>query len=126
MRPECIVRCHPHFDKGMKAFTKKQRNFPRDILHTKKLLVEKFINKKDFSTSTRLHRVKSLDYELVAEIWKIEAMCVGLRPNQWPRIWFLVYGDMIELLIIKSHIDNYDNNQEDRLAESLVRDIIDC
>jgi len=50
-------------------------------------------------------------------------MVEGLRPGQWPRVWFSIKGDTITFLVIKSHVDNYDNNTEDLIAQDRYNDI---
>lgn len=70
----------------------------------------------------KLHRVTQND---VWTLWKIEMVVPnsGLRPNQYPRVWFGVKGSVIVFLCIGSHVDNYDNNEMDRLALNRLTDI---
>lgn len=56
-------------------------------------------------------------------LWKLEMATAGLKSNQWPRVWFAVSGNRIAFLCMDTHIDNYDNNELDRLAQNLVTDI---
>lgn len=58
-------------------------------------------------------------------IWKTELPVIksGLRPNQYPRIWFVVSGGIIAFLCVASHIDNYKDNDMDKLAISRASDI---
>jgi len=71
----------------------------------------------------KLHRISQND---VWTLWKIELVLPnsGLRPNQWPRMWFVVKGEIIAFLCIASHIDNYSDEEKDRLASSRLSDII--
>jgi hypothetical protein len=57
-------------------------------------------------------------------LWKVELVLPksGLRPNQFPRMWFAVKGAEIALLVIASHMDNYRDNDMDELALSRVND----
>lgn len=69
----------------------------------------------------KLHRVTQND---VWTLWKTELPVIGsgLRPNQYPRIWFVVHGEAIVFLCISSHVDNYNDEEMDRLALSRVSD----
>lgn len=70
----------------------------------------------------KLHRVTQND---LWTLWKIELVIPnsGLRPNQWPRMWFAVKGAIIAFLCISSHIDNYDDAEMDRVALSRITDL---
>lgn len=69
----------------------------------------------------KLHRLKESD---MWSLWKIEVMVVGLRPNQWPRVWFLRYGAAIIFLASASHTQNYDDNEMERLALDRLSDYV--
>lgn len=68
----------------------------------------------------KLHRVTQND---LWSIWKIELVVPGLRPNQFPRMWFAVKGSNIAFLCIASHVDNYSDNQMNQAAVKRVTDI---
>ena len=70
----------------------------------------------------KLHRVTQ---NAIWSLWKVELVIPksGLRPNQFPRMWFAVKGREVALLAIASHSDGYDNNEMDRLAAERVNDI---
>ena len=57
-------------------------------------------------------------------MWKTELPILesGLRPNQYPRVWFAQSGDIIAFLCISSHIDNYNDEEMNQLALSRVSD----
>jgi hypothetical protein len=69
----------------------------------------------------KLHRITQND---LWTLWKVELVVPnsGLRPNQFPRMWFAVKGAIIVFLCIVTHIDNYDDAEMDRLALSRVTD----
>lgn len=69
----------------------------------------------------KLHRVTQND---IWALWKIELIVPksGLRPNQFPRMWFAVKGNTIIFLCISSHIDNYNDDEMNRLALSRTAD----
>jgi len=69
----------------------------------------------------KLHRILQND---IWTLWKIELVVPnsGLRPNQYPRMWFVVKGSIITFLCISSHIDNYNDEEMNRLALSRVSD----
>ncbi|EKD52393.1 MAG: hypothetical protein ACD_62C00036G0006 [uncultured bacterium] len=58
----------------------------------------------------KLHRIQHTD---LWALWKVELVLPrsGLRPNQFPRLWFAVKGSHIVFLCIYSHIDNYSDNE---------------
>lgn len=70
----------------------------------------------------KLHR---LTQNNIWTMWKVELVVPksGLRPNQYPRLWFAVKGATIALLCLATHIDNYDDEKMNRLALSRVTDI---
>lgn len=69
----------------------------------------------------KLHRVAQND---AWTMWKTELPVIhsGLRPNQYPRIWFAQSGATIAFLCIVSHIDNYCDADMDMLANSRISD----
>lgn len=69
----------------------------------------------------KIHRITQND---IWTLWKTELVVPnsGLRPNQWPRMWFVVKGAIIAFLCISSHTDNYDDEDMNRLALSRVLD----
>lgn len=70
----------------------------------------------------KLHRISQND---IWTLWKVEMVVpgAGLRPNQYPRVWFAVKGSVVVFLCIGTHIDNYDDGEMDRLAMSRVSDV---
>jgi hypothetical protein len=69
----------------------------------------------------KLHRVIQND---IWTLWKTELVIPnsGLRPNQYPRVWFVVKGAMISFLCISSHVDNYNDEGMNKIAISRVSD----
>lgn len=70
----------------------------------------------------KLHRVTQND---LWTLWKIELVVpnAGLRPNQYPRMWFVVKGASVAVLCLATHIDNYDDEKMNRAALSRVGDL---
>jgi len=70
----------------------------------------------------KLHRITAND---LWTVWKVELVVPksGLRPNQYPRMWFAVKGAVIACLCIVSHVDNYDDEEMAHRALSRVSDI---
>jgi hypothetical protein len=58
-------------------------------------------------------------------VWKVEMVIPGsgLRPNQWPRVWFVVEGDSIAFLKVASHTENYNNVECERVAIGRATDL---
>lgn len=63
----------------------------------------------------KLHRLTQND---LWSLWKIELVLPksGLRPSQFPRMWFVVKGATIVCLCIGFHSDNYDDAQMTKCA----------
>lgn len=70
----------------------------------------------------KLHRLTQND---LWTMWKVELVVPksGLRPNQYPRLWFAVKGAVIAFLCLATHIDNYSDEKMNGLAISRVTDI---
>lgn len=112
---------HPKFTKLYLSFCKTYSS-KNDLEYLKKILTVQFdpINPKQAIGPGKIHRVKVFE---TYELWKVEMSVKGLKKNQSPRIWFVVSGDTLAFLVLKSHIDNYDNNKVDKEAELLITDI---
>ena len=69
----------------------------------------------------KIHRITQNDSWT---LWKTELPIIGsgLRPNQYPRMWFAVKGSTIVFLCMTTHIDNYNDVKMDKLAMSRVTD----
>lgn len=69
----------------------------------------------------KLHRVTQNN---IWTLWKVELIIPnsGLKPNQWPRLWFVVKGSIIVFLCIASHVYNYNDEEMNRLALSRIAD----
>ena len=69
----------------------------------------------------KLHRISQND---MWTLWKIELVIPnsGLRPNQFPRIWFAIKGAIVVFLCMSSHVDNYNDEDMNRLALSRASD----
>ncbi|HBB65071.1 MAG TPA: hypothetical protein DCZ84_00275 [Candidatus Vogelbacteria bacterium] len=78
-------------------------------------------NPRQVIAPAKLHRITQND---IWTLWKTELIVPnsGLRPNQWPRMWFVVKGAIIAFLCIFSHVDNYNDEDINRLALSRVSD----
>jgi len=78
-------------------------------------------NPRQVIAPAKIHRITQND---IWTLWKTELVVPnsGLRPNQWPRMWFVVKGAIIAFLCISSHIDNYNDEDMDRFALSRVSD----
>lgn len=71
----------------------------------------------------KLHRVIQND---MWAMWKVELIIPksGLRPNQYPRMWFAVKGTIIVFVCIATHVDNYRDDDMNRLALARLGDIL--
>ena len=70
----------------------------------------------------KLHRISQNN---IWTLWKVEFVIPNsnLRPNQYPRMWFAVKGDIVAFLCISTHVDNYNNKEMDIIAKARVSDI---
>ncbi|OHA14684.1 MAG: hypothetical protein A2909_03260 [Candidatus Tagabacteria bacterium RIFCSPLOWO2_01_FULL_39_11] len=69
----------------------------------------------------KLHRVTQND---IWTMWKVELVVSnsGLRPNQYPRVWFAVKGSVLVFLCFSTHMDNYNTKECTDVALSRVTD----
>ena len=114
---------HNSFVAEYKKLSKKQHRIDDYFAKLKKLLSKQFdpSNPIEVIAPGKIHHVTTAETGIA--FWKVEMMVEGLRPNQWPRVWFAIKGDTITFLVIKSHTDNYDNNSEDLIAQNRYSDI---
>ncbi|MFA5777277.1 MAG: hypothetical protein WC906_02470 [Parcubacteria group bacterium] len=113
---------HPLFEKET-AKLKRRFSFLDKALEAFKMLCEfQFhpLNPQQRIAPAKLHRIKQND---LWSIWKIELAVPGLRPNQFPRVWFAVKGSSIAFLCIATHVDNYNDNQITQISLGRVSDI---
>lgn len=115
---------HDSIQKEITAIERRFRNIKDGLAAFERLCEVQFspINPKQVIAPAKLHRITSND---IWTLWKIELVIPksGLRPNQFPRMWFAVKGAVITLLCIASHVDDYDDKERTQLALSRVTDI---
>ncbi len=116
---------HEGFIKSIAALEKRRLRYIHESLAGFEKLCELHFhptNPQHRIAPAKLHRITQNDSWT---IWKTELPVVksGLRPNQYPRIWFAQSGAIIAFLCISSHIDNYNDKGMDRVALSRVSDI---
>lgn len=99
-----LQRRFPHFNDGLEAF--------------KRICLVHFhpVKPQQVIAPGKLHRVKDCDSYT---IWKIEMAVKNLKSKHFPRIWFAIKGSALVFLCARTHIDNYDNNEIDRIAHSI-------
>lgn len=116
---------HDGIKKEISVFEKKFRGIKNGLSIFERLCEVQFnpTNPQQVIAPAKLHRVTQNDIWIM---WKIELVIPnsGLRPNQYPRMWFVVKGAIIVFLCISSHIDNYNDEDMNRLALSRVSDFI--
>ena len=113
-----LWQTHDSFDAEYKKLLKKHKQLAEGLTKAQRLLEVQFEpnNPQAIIGPGKLHRVTA---DHTWEIWKLEVALIGsgLRPNQWPRMWFAISGDTFTLLTIVAHTHNYDNNAQDALAK---------
>jgi hypothetical protein len=77
---------------------------------------------KQIIAPAKLHRVTQND---LWTMWKIELVVPnsGLRPNQYPRVWFAIRGAVVAFLCMGTHMDNYNDAEMDQLALTRITDL---
>lgn len=108
---------HNSFSKELKKICGKYPQTLDGIKKVKKLLSVQFnpLQPTEIIAPGKIHHVSG---NATWDLWKVEVLVPnsGLRPSQWPRMWFSVSGETITLLAIVTHINNYETNDIDRLA----------
>jgi len=116
-------RHHDGFEKEIVDFERKFQNARLSLHGFQKLCEIQFhpVKPSVRISPGKLHRVTQND---VWTLWKTELPIIksGLRPNQYPRIWFAIKGSTIIFLCMATHIDNYDDESMNILATSRVTD----
>jgi hypothetical protein len=115
---------HDAINKEITAFEKRFRAI-RDALVIFERLCNSHFNPtepKQVIAPSKLHRVTQND---IWTLWKVELVVPNsaLRPNQYPRMWFAVKGVNIAFLCIATHIDNYNDQEMNKIALSRVTDL---
>jgi len=118
-------RYHKSFKKEIAALKKRRlRHIEKSLNGFKKLCELHFhpINPSPRIDPGKLHRVTQNN---IWTMWKTELAVIksGLRPNQYPRIWFVVSGATIAFLCIASHVTNYNDEKMDKLALTRVSEL---
>lgn len=116
--------CHDSLEKDIAAMERRFHTVRQGLSAFERLCEVQFhpANPRQVIAPAKLHRISQNN---VWTLWKTELVLPnsGLRPNQWPRMWFAVKGEVIVFLCIASHVDNYDDDSMNKLALSRVSDI---
>ena len=115
---------HDGLQKEIAALERRFRQL-RDGFQAFELLCQVQFNPTDpkqIIAPAKLHRITQND---LWTMWKVELVVPksGLRPNQYPRVWFAVKGAVIAFLCIGTHMDNYNDLAMDRLALARITDL---
>lgn len=114
---------HDQFSKEIKKLAGKYRQVNDGLAAVKLLLERQFdpSNPEEIIAPGKIHRVYQ---DATWSLWKVEVILPhsGLKPNQWPRMWFAVSGDKIVFLCIATHMQNYGNNSVDDIAVDRASD----
>lgn len=115
---------HPKLEKEIVALSRRFNNIKEGLESFQRLCEVQFhpTDPQRVIAPAKLHRITQND---IWTLWKIELVIPksGLRPNQFPRMWFCVQGVRIGFLCIATHIDNYRDDDMDRIASERLNDI---
>ncbi len=115
---------HDGIEKEIAALERRFRTIRESFSIFERLCEKQFhpITPQQVIGPAKLHRISQND---IWTLWKVELVVPnsGLRPNQWPRVWFAVKGAVLVFLCIGSHVDNYNDNDMYTLALSRVGDM---
>lgn len=115
---------HERLEKELNALERRFRTIRKGLSVFERLCEVQFhpTNPQQVVAPAKLHRLAQND---IWTLWKVELVIPdsGLRPNQFPRMWFVVKGAVIAFLCISSHIDNYDDEDMKQRALSRVSDL---
>ena len=113
---------HPAFKKETAKLQKRFSYLEKGLKAFYRLCEEQFhpIDPRPVIAPGKIHRVTINE---IWTIWKVELVVKNLRPNQFPRAWFAVKGSKIAFLCIGTHVDNYDDDEMNRIALRRVSDI---
>ncbi|MFH1170411.1 MAG: hypothetical protein V1704_02535 [Candidatus Vogelbacteria bacterium] len=116
---------HDGIKKEIAAFERRFGNVRKGLKSFELLCEVQFhpTEPKQIIAPAKLHR---LTQNNIWAMWKIELVIPksNLRPNQYPRMWFVVKGAIIAFLCLATHIDNYDEQKMDYLAKSRLTDLL--
>lgn len=116
---------HDDFEKEIAALKKRRLRYIQESLEGFQKLCEFHfdpVSPQLRIAPGKLHRVTQNNNWT---IWKTELPVInsGLRPNQYPRMWFVQSGAIIMFLCITSHVDNYNDVKMDVVATARVSDV---
>lgn len=116
---------HDSIEKEIKKLERKWCQLRREGFKRFELLCEKQfdpVSPQQVIGPGKLHRITQNN---IWTLWKVELVVpnAGLRPNQYPRVWFAVQGTIVAFLCITTHIDNYTDIEMDQIALKRVADI---
>lgn len=115
---------HPRLEKEIAGLERRFKNVQGALESFKRLCEVQFhpTNPQAVIAPAKLHRVTQND---TWSLWKIELVIPGsgLRPNQFPRMWFAVQGSKMAFLCMGSHVDNYRDRDMDGEATDRLTDI---
>ena len=108
----------PGFEKESAALQRRFSSFEDGLESFKRICLVHFdfVKPQQVIAPGKLHRVKDCDSYT---IWKVEMAVKNLKSNHSPRVWFAIKGSTLVFLCARTHIDNYDNNEVDRIAYSI-------
>ncbi len=118
------MRCEPpdlYCGKAFKSICKKHRSFDESYKLSLRLVVAYFDDPQNVNRPFQLVHLHTCEEY---EFWKLKVMVKGLKPGQWPRLWFGVSqkGERILIpLILDMHQSGYSDNQHENDAHNLLR-----
>ena len=117
------IQYHAIFERDIVALRRRFSKFQEALGIFKRLCQEQFhpTEAKQVIAPGKIHRISQND---AYTLWKAELVVPksGIKPNQYPRLWFAVKGAIVVFLCVVTHIDNYRDDEMDRIATSRATD----
>lgn len=115
---------HENINKEIAALERRFRTIREGFKSFERLCEAQFnpVSPRQVIAPAKLHRITQNN---IWTLWKAELVIPnsGLKPNQWPRMWFVVKGAVIAFLCVSSHSDNYNDDEMNRIALSRASDL---
>jgi len=117
------IQYHTAFEKDIVALRRRFSKFQEALEILERLCQDQFhpTEARQVIAPGKIHRISQND---AYTLWKVELVVPksGIKPNQYPRMWFAVKGAIVVFLCVATHADNYSDDEMNRVAASRATD----